>query len=202
MGRNTNENLDFSQFLYPAMQSTDIHALDLDLVHSGTDQRKIHMLMREVFPKLNWKVPVSLHHHLLPGLTEPVKLGLTEDSSEDLRISSKMSKSKPMSGIFIHDDNKTIEMKIKKAFCPIGVSENNPILEIIRYIIFHRYKEFIIERPSKYGGTISYSSYSELKEDYDKQKIHPQDIKQSTSLYLCKLIEPIRNHFKNNEPLL
>jgi len=202
MGRNTNENLDFSQFLYPAMQSTDIHALDLDLVHSGTDQRKIHMLMREVFPKLNWKVPVSLHHHLLPGLTEPVKLGLTEDSSEDLRISSKMSKSKPMSGIFIHDDNKTIEMKINKAFCPIGVSENNPILETIRYIIFHSFKEFIIERPSKYGGTIAYSNYSELKEDYDKQKIHPQDLKRFTSLYLCKIIEPIRNHFKNNEPLL
>ena len=202
MGRNANENLDFSQFLYPAMQSTDIHALDLDLVHSGTDQRKIHMLMREVFPKLKWKVPVSLHHHLLPGLSEPVKLGLTEDSSEDLRISSKMSKSKPMSGIFIHDDNKTIEAKIKKSFCPIGVSENNPILEIIKYIIFHSFNDFIIERPSKYGGTISYDNYSELKEDYDKQKIHPQDIKQSTSAYLCKLIEPIRNHFKNNEPIL
>ena len=202
MGRNANENLDFSQFLYPAMQSTDIHALDLDLVHSGTDQRKIHMLMREVFPKLKWKVPVSLHHHLLPGLSEPVKLGLTEDSSEDLRISSKMSKSKPMSGIFIHDDNKTIEAKIKKSFCPIGVSENNPILEIIKYIIFHSFNDFIIERPSKYGGTISYDNYSELKEDYDKQKIHPQDIKQSTSTYLCKLIEPIRNHFKNNEPIL
>src|ERR671912_72181 len=71
MGRNANEQLDFSQFLYPAMQSIDIHALDLDLVHAGTDQRKIHMLVREIFPKLKWKVPVSLHHHLLPGLLEP-----------------------------------------------------------------------------------------------------------------------------------
>jgi tyrosyl-tRNA synthetase len=84
----------------------------------------------------------------------------------------------------------------------MGVSENNPILEIIRYIIFHNFKEFIIERPSKYGGTISYGNYSELKEDYDKQNIHPQDIKQSTSSYLCKLLDPIRKHFKNKEPLL
>lgn len=201
MGRNANEQLDFSQFLYPAMQSTDIHALDLDLVHAGTDQRKIHMLVREIFPKLKWKVPVSLHHHLLPGLMEPVKLGLTENSLEDLQISSKMSKSKPMGGIFIHDDNKTIETKIKKSFCPIGVSENNPILEIIRYIIFHNYKDFIIERPLKYGGTISYSNYMNLKQDYEKQNIHPQDVKQATSNYLCKIIKPIREYFKDREPV-
>jgi len=201
MGRSGNDQLDFSQFLYPAMQSTDIHALDLDLVHSGTDQRKIHMLVREIFPKLKWKVPVSLHHHLLPGLLEPVQLGLTENSAEDLQISSKMSKSKPMGGIFIHDDDKTIETKIKKSFCPIGVSENNPILEIIRYIIFHNYKEFIIERPSKYGGTISYSNYVDLKQDYEKQNVHPQDLKETTSKYLCKIIEPIRDHFKDREPV-
>jgi tyrosyl-tRNA synthetase len=201
MGRNSNEQLDFSQFLYPAMQSTDIHALDLDLVHAGTDQRKIHMLVREIFPKLKWKVPISLHHHLLPGLLEPVKLGLTENTTEDLQISSKMSKSKPMGSIFIHDDDKTIEAKIKKSFCPIGVSENNPILEIIRYVIFHNYKEFIIERPLKYGGTISYSNYMNLKQDYEKQILHPQDVKQATSKYLCKIIEPIRDHFKGREPI-
>jgi tyrosyl-tRNA synthetase len=201
MGRNSNEQLDFSQFLYPAMQSTDIHALDLDLVHAGTDQRKIHMLVREIFPKLKWKVPISLHHHLLPGLLEPVKLGLTENTTEDLQISSKMSKSKPMGSIFIHDDDKTIEAKIKKSFCPIGVSENNPILEIIRYVIFHNYKEFIIERPLKYGGTISYSNYMNLKQDYEKQILHPQDVKQATSKYLCKIIEPIRDHFKGREPM-
>jgi tyrosyl-tRNA synthetase len=132
---------------------------------------------------------------------EPVQLGLTENSSEDLQISSKMSKSKPMGGIFIHDDDKTIEMKIKKSFCPIGVSENNPIMEIIRYIIFHNYKEFTIERPSKYGGTISYSNYVDLKQDFEKQNVHPHDVKQATSKYLCKIIEPIREHFKDREPV-
>src|SRR5919112_1033307 len=71
MGRTEKDGLDFSQLLYPSMQSVDIKALDLDIVHAGTDQRKIHMLVREVFPKLNWKVPVSVHHHLLPGLSEP-----------------------------------------------------------------------------------------------------------------------------------
>ena len=73
MGRSEKEKLDFSQLMYPSMQSADIKALDLDIVHAGMDQRKIHMLVREIFPKLEWKVPVSVHHHLLPGLNEPTK---------------------------------------------------------------------------------------------------------------------------------
>src|SRR6185503_1026608 len=77
MGRTEKDTLDFSQLLYPSMQSVDIKALDLDIVHAGTDQRKIHMLVREVFPKLGWKVPISVHHHLLPGLSEPVSTSAT-----------------------------------------------------------------------------------------------------------------------------
>ena len=103
MGRSERENLDFSQLLYPSMQSVDIKALDLDIVHAVMDQRKIHMLVREIFPSLQWKVPVAIHHHLLPGLTEPTKISNSGNASDD-RISSKMSKSNPLGGILIHDD--------------------------------------------------------------------------------------------------
>ena len=108
-----------------------------------------------------------------------------------------------MSGIFIHDDNKTIEAKIMKSFCPIGVSENNPILEIIKYIIFHSFNDFTIEHPSNMEGLYHMIIIQTLKDDYRQTKnSFPSNIKQSTSAYLCKLIEPIRNHFKNNEPIL
>src|SRR5919198_104022 len=130
MGRSEAEkNLDLSQLLYPPMQSVDIKALDLDIVHAGMDQRKIHMLVREIFPKLGWKVPVSVHHHLLPGLAEPVNLSLAGEGVDDLKISTKMSKSKPGSGITIHDDEKTISDKITAAFCPTGLVDRNPILQ-------------------------------------------------------------------------
>ncbi|MGD1835430.1 MAG: tyrosine--tRNA ligase [Nitrososphaeraceae archaeon] len=202
MGRSEKDNLDFSQFLYPAMQSTDIHSLDLDMVHAGMDQRKIHMLVREIFPKLKWKVPVCLHHHLLPGLTEPTTLGVSENDHNDAKISSKMSKSKPIGSILIHDDFETINNKISKAFCPVGISENNPILELLKYVIFQRFSEFTIERPSKYGGNISYYNYDDLEKDYKKIKIHPLDLKKSVSFYLNEIISPIREHFKGNEPSL
>ena len=197
MGRSEKEKLDFSQLMYPSMQSADIKALDLDIVHAGMDQRKIHMLVREIFPKLEWKVPVSVHHHLLPGLTEPTKFAPNGGDDEDNRLSSKMSKTSPLSGILVHDDDGTIKNKISKAYCPIGISENNPILEIIRYVIFHNFSEFQIDRPSKYGGNIVYDNYMRLENDYNQKKIHPKDLKDSVSIYLNKVIEPIRNHFSN-----
>ena len=158
------------------------------------------MLVREIFPKLGWKVPVSVHHHLLPGLTEPIKLGLSEDTLDDIRISSKMSKSNPASGIIIHDDEKTIRDKVNRAFCPIGIIESNPILELIRYIIFHQFTEFIVERAAKYGGNVIYTDYSHVEADFVQKKIHPLDLKNATATYINKIVEPIRNHFNGKEP--
>lgn len=203
MGRSEAEkNLDLSQLLYPPMQSVDIKALDLDIVHAGMDQRKIHMLVREIFPKLGWKVPVLVHHHLLPGLSEPLRISLDEGTGDDTRISSKMSKSKPASGILIHDDEKVIRDKIGKAFCPVGVAAGNPILELVRYVIFHEFDEFVIERPTKYGGSITYTSYKDIEHDFITKKIHPMDLKNSTATYINKIIEPIRKYFEGREPQL
>ncbi|HXT83262.1 MAG TPA: tyrosine--tRNA ligase [Verrucomicrobiae bacterium] len=226
MGRTEKDRLDFSQLLYPSMQSVDIKALDLDIVHAGTDQRKIHMLVREVFPKLGWKVPISVHHHLLPGLAEPktnndtstsfesidMKLKndpsdtsssnfhISEKNSDDSKIFNKMSKSNPSSSILIHDSEQEIFQKISKAFCPIGISRDNPILEIVEHIIFHQYSDFIIERPSKYGGKVSYISYAEIKKDYEQNKIHPKDLKVATAKYLNEIISPVRDYLYNSIP--
>jgi tyrosyl-tRNA synthetase len=211
MGRSEAEkNLDLSQLLYPPMQSVDIKALDLDIVHAGMDQRKIHMLVREVFPKLGWKVPVLLHHHLLPGLSEPLRISpfkerpgiMTPENAEDTRMASKMSKSNPASGLLIHDDEKVIRNKIGKAFCPVGVAADNPILELVHYVVFHEFDEFVIERPTKYGGSITYTSYKDLERDFVTKKIHPMDLKNSTATYVNKIVEPIRKHFKGREPQL
>ena len=61
MGRSeTEKNLDLSQMLYPPMQSVDIKALDLDIVHAGMDQRKIHMLVRECFQSLTGRFQCPL----------------------------------------------------------------------------------------------------------------------------------------------
>jgi tyrosyl-tRNA synthetase len=200
MGRTEKDTLDFSQLLYPSMQSVDIKAMDLDIVHAGTDQRKIHMLVREVFPKLDWKVPVSVHHHLLPGLSEPntinpVSLGNNTDES---KIFSKMSKSNPSSSILVHDSEDEISSKIKKAYCPARISQNNPILEIINYVIFHEFDEFTVERPQKFGGNVTYYSFEEIKTAFEQGSIHPMDLKMATGGYLDKIISPVRKYLNQD----
>jgi tyrosyl-tRNA synthetase len=169
------------------MQAVDIHSMDLDIVHSGMDQRKIHMLVREIFPKMKWKVPVAVHQRLIPGLSDP------SDSASEKKVLGKMSKSDPNSGIFIHDSNDEIKSKIKKAWCEEGNSENNPLLEISKHVIYHEFDEMKIERPEKFGGNVSYYNYSDLESDFAQKKLHPSDLKQSVADYLIKIISPVRD---------
>jgi tyrosyl-tRNA synthetase len=197
MGRTEKEKIDLGQLLYPPMQAVDIHAMDLDIVHAGMDQRKIHMLVREIFPKMKWKVPVAVHHHILPGLSEPQTSG-TEDSSF---TNTKMSKSKSGSGIFIHDSDDEIKSKFKKAWCPEGIIENNPILEISRHLIFHEFKEVTVERPSKFGGNAIFTSYQQLEKEFAEKKLHPSDLKEAVSKYIIEIIKPIRQKLVLNEDL-
>jgi tyrosyl-tRNA synthetase len=188
MGRSTDKDkIELGQLFYPPMQAVDIHSMDLDIVHAGMDQRKIHMLVREIFPKMRWKVPVAVHHHILAGLGEPE----TGTDSDLQFISSKMSKSKSSSGIFIHDSEEEIRSKFKKAWCPEGIVEKNPILEIFRYVIFHQFKDITIERPEKFGGNVNYTSYQQLEKDFSEKKIHPSDLKTSAGKYVFDIVRPI-----------
>ena len=63
MGRSQGEKLDFAQYLYPPMQGVDVKYLGPHMPHGGMDQRKVHVLCREVFPKLKWEKPIPIHQH-------------------------------------------------------------------------------------------------------------------------------------------
>ena len=194
MGRSENEEkIDLAKLLYPPMQAADIHSLDLDIVHAGMDQRKIHMLVREIFPKMKWKVPVAVHHKLLPGLSQPKDKSNTEPG--------KMSKSDPNSGVFIHNTDDEIKSKIKKGWCEEGSVEGNPILEITKNVIFHEFNSINVERPEKFGGNITYDSYASLESDFGEKKLHPGDLKQTIGDYLVKVISPVRDKLSLNEEL-
>jgi tyrosyl-tRNA synthetase len=198
MGRSTEKDkIDLGQLFYPPMQAVDIHTMDLDIVHAGMDQRKIHMLVREIFPKMKWKVPVAVHHHILAGLGEPE---ITSDSDSSV-VSSKMSKSKSASGIFVHDSDEEINSKFKKAWCPEGIVDKNPVLEISKHIIFHEFNEVIVERPAKFGGNVTYTNYQDLEEDFIQKKLHPSDLKSTASKYITDIIRPIREKIVLTEEL-
>lgn len=200
MGRTEGELNETAQLFYPMMQSADIFHLEADICQLGLDQRRANILAREVGPKLGWWKPVVVSHHMLMGL-EGVKEpeGYDENKRIDVQISSKMSKSKPSTSLYVHDDEAQIRRKILSAFCPEKVVEGNPVLEYWKYVIFRKMDKFVIERPSKFGGDLEIGSCEELEKLYRSGGMHPLDLKNATAKALNEIIEPVRRHFESGK---
>jgi len=201
MGREMGlSSMETAWVFYPCMQAADIFHMKLDVACAGIDQRKAHMLARDVAEKLRWKKPVCVHAPIIMGLQGPVKeeKRYDEDKALNLAISSKMSKSKPESCIFVHDPPEDVRRKVRNAFCPPKETVGNPVLELARYAVFPKVDALDIPRPEKYGGNLSYESYTELEKDYIEGKVHPLDLKNGVAEALIEILEPVREYFKRN----
>lgn len=206
MGREMNsKDLEAASTFYPCMQAADIFELQLDVACAGMDQRKAHVLARDVADKLGWRKPTSLHTPLIMGLAGAKKMHATkydENPEVSSQISFKMSKSIPESSILIHDEPDTIKNKIHGAYCPPKETENNPILEMARHILLPWAGTIKIDRPVKYGGEATFASFEELEKDYRKGKVHPLDLKNGVATGLIETLEPVREEFRRHPELL
>ncbi len=196
MGRTEKEKLSAAQILYPCMQAADIFYLKADICQLGMDQRKVNVLAREIGPQLGFWKPVIVSHHMLMGLTPP-RSDITDPVER--AIAMKMSKSNPDSAIFMTDTKEDINRKMRKAYCPEGQVEDNPVLEYCKYIIFEKYDKMVIERPEKFGGNLEINSYEELEDVFRKRELHPLDLKMAVARMLDELLEPVRDYFEKNE---
>ncbi|MBN2230119.1 MAG: tyrosine--tRNA ligase [Candidatus Thorarchaeota archaeon] len=198
MGRKEGEMSEVAAYFYPVMQVADIFTLEADITQLGLDQRRANMLAREVGPKLGLWKPVVISHHMLinlEGAKEPE--GFDDEMARDYHlIDSKMSKSKPSSSIFVHDTTDEIRSKIIAAYCPPKEVNGNPLLDYAKEIIFRKYDDFTIERKTKFGGDVTFTSYQDLESSYTKGDLHPMDLKNGIILYLDEMIKPIREHFE------
>src|SRR3990172_9412546 len=154
MGRNEDEaDLDSSKVLYPLMQVADIFFLDVQVALGGMDQRKAHMLMRDVAPKLHRTPAVAIHTPLLSSL----KSGAGRMDP----LEAKMSKSDPSSALFLHDSPKAIADKLAKAYCPAKEATGNPLLQLAQFILFSQPAYTLqVHRPARFGGDVAFNSYA------------------------------------------
>ena len=97
--------------------------------------------------------------------------------------------------ISIVDSDKEIKSKINKAYCNEGEIKENPILGIIKLIIFPRFEKFSIKRSGKFGGNVDFKKYEDLEKAFAKKKIHPLDLKNSCAEYLSKVCGEIRKNY-------
>lgn len=190
MGRTEEEaDRDFSKYIYPLMQVTDIMYMDLDIALGGMDQRHAHMLARDIAEKMGRKKVISMHSPLLGSLLGAGRM----DSFK------KMSKSVPESAVFLTDSRESVDKKIQNAFCPIKETEGNPIIDIVKYVILpYGTKEFLIKRPQAKGGPITIEDYGAFERMYRAGEIHPADLKKAVADSLNHLIEPARKTYSED----
>ncbi len=183
------DNPKLGGFIYPLLQTQDVHALDADVAYGGIDQRGIYMLSREILPDFGYKKPVCVFAPLLTGLT-----------------GGKMSASEEGSKIDLLDEPKTIEEKMMDAYCPQGEKENNGVLEHLKMLVMPVLKsegsDFVVERPEKWGGDLVYNGYQEVENDFLSGDLHPQDLKKAVARELTDILEPIRKRFEGKEDLI
>ncbi|MEE9564964.1 MAG: tyrosine--tRNA ligase [Candidatus Hydrothermarchaeaceae archaeon] len=210
-GRSADDSQQAGLAFYPSMQCADIFHIGADICQLGLDQRKVNMLAREVADRegmvakleyegkgINGK-PVIVSHRMLMALTGPVKAkGFDDDSSVDVAISSKMSKSIPETSIFVHDSEEEIKRKINAAFCPMEEVTRNPVLEYAKEIIFRSFDGLEIKRPDKFGGDVTFYGYPEVEKAYASGDLHPQDLKIAVAERIDQVISPVRRHFEKD----
>jgi len=169
------------------MQALDIPYLGVDLAVGGMEQRKVHMLARDVLPSIDREPPTSLHTPLIADLgTGRGKMS----SSEGVTISMEDSR-----------EDIDIESKVNDAYCPRtadpeptddGQSRENPVLQVFEYHVFPRFDTVVVERPEEYGGDLEYDSYDALEAELESGELHPADAKGALAEYLNRLIAPGR----------
>ncbi|WFD36808.1 tyrosine--tRNA ligase [Malassezia cuniculi] len=201
-----------SGLLYPGLQALDEQYLDVDFQFGGVDQRKIFTFAEHYLPKLGYAKRAHLMNAMVPGMN-----------------GAKMSSSDADSKIDFLDTPADIARKIKSAYCMEGEVENNGVLAFVGAVLMPiiRLRNesvaggqtlsdgiskswvsesapantlFSISRPEKFGGgSIDYSTYEELVNDFRERKVHPADLKKAVIDALCTLLEPVQKLLAEDE---
>lgn len=175
------DNPKLGGLIYPIMQALDEEYLGVDIQFGGMDQRKIFVFARENLPGVGYKRRVELLNPIIPGL-----------------IGKKMSSSVPGTKIDVLEDEESVKKKVNNAECVEG-NVDNGLMAFLKYVIFvikeDKGEKVKVERPAKYGGNVSYSSYEELERDFVAKKLHPMDLKTTVAKEINNLLAPIRKNY-------
>ncbi len=157
-GRKYGESAKLAWFIYPLMQVVDVYSLGTHIAQGGVDQRKAYVLAREVWDRVRLMPlrlgersvkPIIVLHHLIPALN------LKGTESREELSEAKMSKSKPDTALFLHDQPDEVRRKVLNAYCPPKVLEGNPVLDLARVFSFREPRKtppFTVEKPAQFGG--------------------------------------------------
>ncbi len=184
---------DLSRFFYPALQAADIFEMDIDIAIGGMDQRKAHMYMRDVADRWNWYKATCLH--------TPIISGLKSSGARMESFDHKMSKSDPNGAILLHDEEKKLSKKMRKAYLDPENGES-PVYELIENIILPEFGEVIVTPKPEFGEPSTWTDIESFKAAVADGVLHPFDAKMGVAAGIARGLEGIASHFEANPQTL
>jgi tyrosyl-tRNA synthetase len=186
LGRNeAEEQVDTAKLFYPSMQVADIFELPVEIAYAGIDQRRAHVLAREVAHHYGWPVPVAVHTPLISSLKGGGRMDATTQS-----IERKMSKSDPSSAIPIPATPEEIDARVRAAFCTAREVDGNPIVELARFVVIPWSGRLDIERSEKHGGPVAFETETAFLDAWRAGNVHPADLKAAVAKSLGEILAP------------
>jgi tyrosyl-tRNA synthetase len=184
---------DLSRFYYPALQAADIFELNIDVAIGGMDQRKAHMYMRDVADRWGWSKATCLHTPIISNL-----------KSKGARMESfdhKMSKSDPNGAILLHDDEKSLAKKLRKAYLDPEDSES-PVYELIEHIVLPENGSLEVIPNPEYGEPSTWTDLIAIRAAVSDGKLHPFDVKMAVASGISSGLSCVAEFFTNNPETL
>ncbi|KAJ6510445.1 tyrosine tRNA ligase [Mycena sanguinolenta] len=202
-----------SGLVYPGMQALDEQYLDVDFQFGGVDQRKIFTFAELYLPRLGYKKRAHLMNAMVPGLAGGKMSSSDPNSKIDFLDAPEVVRKKIKAALCEEGnavDNGILAF-VDAVLIPISqlrlenIKKGGSILEPgvdLKPFASDDAPEgtvFSIERDAKFGGPRHYSSYDDLKKDFEEKVIHPKDLKTAVANAINRLLDPIRKAFAEDE---
>lgn len=184
---------DLSRFFYPALQAADIFEMNIDVAIGGMDQRKAHMYMRDVADRWGWYKATCLH--------TPIISGLKSSGARMESFDHKMSKSDPNGAILLHDSEKKLAKKMRKAYLD-PENPDSPVYELLEEIILPEFGEVIVTPKPEFGEPSVWNDLESFRNAISDGTLHPFDAKMGVAAGISRGLRAVSEYFESNPETL
>ncbi|KAI0739603.1 tyrosyl-tRNA synthetase [Daedaleopsis nitida] len=207
-----------SGLLYPGLQALDEQYLDCDFQFGGVDQRKIFTFAELYLPRLGYRKRAHLMNAMVPGLGGGKMSSSDPNSKIDFLDPPEVVRRK-IKGAFCEEGNTAengvlsfveavlipiSQLRLERAQGKTGADADEGAGATGDQTPFALEGApdgtvFSVFRKEEYGGTLHYSTFDALKEDFAAKKVHPKDLKTAVADAIVRLLDPIRKAFEQDE---
>lgn len=207
-----------SGLLYPGLQALDEQYLDCDFQFGGVDQRKIFTFAELYLPRLGYRKRAHLMNAMVPGLGGG-KMSSSDPNSKIDFLDPPATVRKKIKAAFCEEGNveengvlsfvgaviiPISQMRLERQRGETGADSEEGQEATGEQTPFAlagapEGTVFSVFRDEKFGGSLHYSSFDDLKTSFANKDLHPKDLKSAVAESIVKLLEPIQKSFEANE---